>query len=187
MTRQGVGRAHDLSRGFGPVSDSRARVLILGSLPGRRSIADAEYYAQPRNVFWRIMGELAGADPALDYLQRLERLKAAGIALWDVLAAGERPGSLDSAIVRASIVVNDISAFLGEHPGIRLICCNGRMAAELYDRHVVPGLRVAHQHIVRVRLPSTSPANASVPYAHKLQRWAETLQPVLRNVAQHRG
>jgi double-stranded uracil-DNA glycosylase len=100
------------------VSDVRARVLILGSLPGRRSIADAEYYAQPRNAFWHILGELAGAGPDLDYPHRLERMKAAGIALWDVLAAGERPGSLDSAIVRSSIVINDIGDFLATHRDI---------------------------------------------------------------------
>jgi double-stranded uracil-DNA glycosylase len=180
MKRDGSGRAHALSHGFGPVSDARARLLILGSLPGRRSIADAEYYAQPRNAFWRIIGELAGAGPDLDYRQRLERMKAAGIALWDVLAAGERPGSLDSAIVRTSIVVNDIGDFLRQHPDVRLICCNGRTASQLYDRHVLPMLSAELQQIARVTLPSTSPANASVPYADKLLRWAEALQPVLR-------
>ncbi len=180
MTRDGAGRAHDLSHGFGPVSDVRARVLILGSLPGRRSLADAEYYAQPRNAFWHILGELAGAGPDLEYPHRLERMKAAGIALWDVLAAGERPGSLDSAIVRNSVVINDIGGFLATHRDITLICCNGRTAAQLYDRHVHPALEPDLQQIVRAVLPSTSPANASVPYAVKLQRWAEVLQPALR-------
>ncbi len=164
-----------LSIGFGPIAAPEARVLILGSLPGRRSLADAQYYAQPRNAFWRIMGELAGAGPDLPYTQRLRRLTSAGIALWDVLAAGERPGSLDSAIVRSSIVVNDINGFLSSHAQIRLICCNGGKATELLQRKVLPTLTGRAASIVWQQLPSTSPAHASVSYEHKLHRWRQAI------------
>ena len=122
-------RACALSVGFPPIADARARVLVLGSLPGVKSLEMREYYAQPYNAFWRIMGELFGAGPELAYAARLARLRAHGIAVWDVLAAGEREGSLDSAIVPASIVVNDFNAFFERHRRIGLICFNGNTAA----------------------------------------------------------
>ena len=105
-----------LAQSFPPVADSSARVLILGSMPGAASLTAHQYYAHPRNAFWRIMGDLIGAGPDLPYAQRLERLKAAGIALWDVIAECHRPGSLDSAIVGESVVANDFSAFFGRAP-----------------------------------------------------------------------
>lgn len=164
-----------LSRGFAPVSAPDARVLILGSLPGRRSLEERCYYAQPRNAFWDIMGALCGAGRELAYEQRLARLRAAGIALWDVLAAGQRPGSLDSAIVPATIVANDLNGFLCRHARIRLVCFNGVKAAELYRRTVLPTLDRAHAGLRYHTLPSSSPANATVRYPEKLRRWAQAL------------
>ena len=119
-----------LSVGFPPIGDARARVLVLGSLPGRKSLEMQEYYAQPYNAFWRIMGELVGAGPDLSYRARLARLRARRVAVWDVLAAGEREGSLDSAIVPASMVVNDFDTFFARHRKIELLCFNGNTAAE---------------------------------------------------------
>ena len=95
------------SESFPPIAADGARVLILGSLPGTRSLADQQYYAQPQNAFWKMMGEFFGAGPELPYAARTERLSASGIALWDVIASAERPGSLDSSIVSRSVVVND--------------------------------------------------------------------------------
>ena len=115
-----------LSVGFPPIADARARVLVLGSLPGRKSLEMGEYYAQPYNAFWRIMGAMFGAGPELTYAARVERLREHGIAVWDVLAAGEREGSLDSSIVRESIVVNDFNSFFERHRAIRLICFNSK-------------------------------------------------------------
>lgn len=166
-----------LSVGFAPVADSRARVLVLGSLPGRKSLEMREYYAQPYNAFWRIMGELFGAGPALPYAARLERLRAQRIAVWDVLAAGEREGSLDSAIVPASIVVNDFNAFFARHARIRLICFNGNTAARLFARKVLPRLERKWAAVERRVLPSTSPAYASLKFAQKLERWGAVLAP----------
>jgi TDG/mug DNA glycosylase family protein len=158
--------------GFPPVSNSDARVLILGSLPGRRSLLEREYYAQPQNVFWRIMGELCDAGPGLPYEQRLERLKMRGVALWDVLASAERKGSLDSAIVASSIEINDFPGFFRAHAGIGEVFFNGGMAEALYRRHVLPRLPPAVAALPRTRLPSTSPAHAARPFAVKLAAWS---------------
>jgi hypoxanthine-DNA glycosylase len=164
-----------LSVGFPPVADAHARVLVLGSLPGRKSLQMREYYAQPYNAFWRIMGELIDAGPALQYPERLVRLRAHGVAVWDVLAAGEREGSLDSAIVPASIVVNDFSAFFERHRQLRLVCFNGNTAAGLYARKVMPGLAPQWAAMERRALPSTSPAYASLRFEQKLARWRDAL------------
>jgi hypoxanthine-DNA glycosylase len=171
-----------LSRGFPPIADSGARVLILGSLPGRKSLEMSQYYAQPQNGFWRIMGELFGAGPEVPYDARRQRLVAAGVAVWDVLAAGERAGSLDSAIVTASIVVNGFQAFFERHPAIRLVCCNGTKASELYHRYVLPTLTPPFVELPVRRLPSTSPANASMRFDTKLELWRGALSQIPEQV-----
>jgi TDG/mug DNA glycosylase family protein len=173
-----VSRRLPLSVGFAPVAAADARVLVLGSLPGRMSLARREYYAQPHNAFWKIMGQLAGAHPELPYEQRLAALRSHAVALWDVLAAGERSGSLDSAIVASSIVVNDFGTFFAAHRGIRLVCFNGTKAAELYRRRVLPALPAESAALPTRLLPSTSPAHASLRFAEKLARWSAALAPI---------
>lgn len=163
------------SSGFPPVVGGRPRALILGSLPGRKSLEAGQYYAQSRNSFWPIMGELFDAGPELAYRDRKRRLTARAVALWDVLASARRPGSLDSKIDRSTIVVNDFGPFLEEHETIRLICFNGRTAAAMYERHVLPDLTGAAREIQRHILPSTSPAHAALSYADKLERWSRAL------------
>ena len=165
----------ELSVGFAPIAGGRPRVLVLGSLPGRKSLEMGQYYAQPQNGFWRIMGAIFGAGPSLPYPERLERLIAKRVAVWDVLAAGERDGSLDSAIVPASIVVNDFGAFFVRHADIGFVCFNGAKAADLYRRHVLPVLVPRFASLPHRVLPSTSPANASVPFASKLAIWSAAL------------
>jgi hypoxanthine-DNA glycosylase len=169
-----------LSSGFPPVARDDARLLILGSLPGARSIEAQQYYAQPRNAFWRIMGELVGAGPELGYARRLRQLEESAIALWDVAAAAERPGSLDTSIVPASVAPNDFGGFFEVHRRIGLICFNGAKAAELYRRLVIPGLDARFAAIPAERLPSTSPAHAGMPYAKKLQAWTRVAEHLQR-------
>ena len=164
-----------LSQGFPPIADARARVLVLGTLPGRKSLEMQQYYAQPHNAFWRIMGQLCGAEQSLPYAARLERLRRARIAVWDVLAAGEREGSLDSAIVPSSIVVNDFAAFFARHPRIALVCFNGNTAAALFRRKVLPTLAPEPAALPTHVLPSTSPAYASLRFEQKLERWSTVL------------
>jgi hypoxanthine-DNA glycosylase len=123
------------------------------------------------------MGDLFGAGPALPYPERVERLVANGVAVWDVLAAGERPGSLDSAIVSSSIVINDFGLFFTRHRAIELVCCNGQKAAALYRRRVLPTLPSALAALPTAVVPSTSPAHASLSFAAKLARWSAVLSP----------
>ena len=160
-----MSRAHS----FPPVVDARGRVLILGSMPGKASLRAVEYYAHPRNLFWRFMEELFGIDRHARYEARTEALLAKHVALWDVLETCTRESSLDSDIVPDSIVPNDLPGLLAEHTGIRAICFNGAKAAQLFDRHVAP--RLGAREVVLHRLPSTSPANASIPYEKKLSDW----------------
>jgi hypoxanthine-DNA glycosylase len=154
-------------------------VLILGSLPGRMSLEKQQYYGQPRNAFWPIMAALCGAGPELEYDARIARLEAAGVALWDVLAAAHRPGSLDSAIVPGTIEINDFGSLFERCPGVRGVFCNGRKAADLYRRRVLPCLGPAPAALPLTTLPSTSPAHAGMPLARKLVLWRAALEPLL--------
>jgi double-stranded uracil-DNA glycosylase len=169
-----------LSRGFPPVVGSEPRVLLLGSLPGRASLEAGQYYAQPRNAFWTIVGELCGARSDLDYADRLEALTRSGIALWDVLHAAVRPGSLDSNIIAASQRVNDIAALIAAHETISLVAFNGQKAAEIFRRRIESSL--ARTDIAFATLPSTSPAHATLTRDEKLVTWREVLMPHLRAV-----
>ena len=159
-------------RGFAPVAAPDARILVLGSMPGVASLRQARYYAHPRNAFWPIAAAVHGFDPALDYPDRLRALQAAGVALWDVLQACERPGSLDADIRGDTLVANDFAAFLERHPAIVRVCFNGGKAASLYRRHVLPGLAAGLEY---VDLPSTSPAHAAVSFEQKLAAWSRAL------------
>ena len=155
---------------FPPIASRLSRVLILGTMPGKASLRERQYYAHPRNLFWPILGEILGIDPAHPYEARVAAVRSAGIAVWDVLRSCTRASSLDSDIDALSVVPNDFAAFLAEHPEIRRICFNGATAEALYMRHVRPRLAAAPE-VRHLRLPSTSPANASVPLADKLRAW----------------
>lgn len=163
------------SQGFAPIARADARVLILGSLPGRESLRRRQYYAQPHNAFWKIMGILIDAGPQRSYAERRARLLAERIAVWDVCAAAYRAGSLDAAIVASSVVANDFGRFLARHPGIGLVCFNGGKAAALYRRHVLPALPEPLRALRCVVLPSTSPAYASLKFEGKVAAWTVLL------------
>ena len=152
---------------FPPVSNADARVLILGSMPGKKSLQEKQYYALPQNVFWKIMGELAGAYPGLPYEKRLDALKASGIALWDVLASCERRSSLDAHITQES--ANDFTSFFAQHPHITHVFFNGAKAEQCF-RKFVQGKQVLPP-LEFCRLPSTSPAHAGMRYEGKLDAW----------------
>ena len=124
---------------FDPVATPGAEALILGSLPGRKSLEMQQYYAHPQNAFWRLITQILGAEWPLPYTRRVKLLTENRIALWDVLAAAERPGSLDSSIVHASALANDFAAFFRAHPQIRRVYFNGRKAEELYAVSCYPG------------------------------------------------
>lgn len=172
----GAGGAHASearAKSFPAVVGADACILILGSMPGAASLAAGEYYAHPQNQFWRILGEICGAAPALPYPTRLERLCAHRIALWDVLDSCVRPGSLDSAIEHTSAIANDIPGLLRGAPQIRRICCNGATAYHGVRRYF--GGELDALGIAVLRLPSTSPAHASWSFARKLAAWRAAL------------
>jgi len=194
--------------GFAPIARADARVLILGTVPSRRSLEAGQYYAHPRNAFWPIVEQLfadcagpggvsrgsarpghsrpdttspssaslagngrAGAGPGsprLDYRARIALLLEARVALWDVLRAAERPGSLDADI--SAPVASDFAGFFARHPVVRTVFFNGRTARALWERHVAPALTAGLEPGL-VTLPSTSPANAALTFADKLAAW----------------
>ena len=157
---------------FPPIAQPDARVLVLGSMPGERSLREQQYYAHPRNAFWWIMGEFFGAGPELAYAERTRRLEASGVALWDVLRRCVRPGSLDGAIVGATEEANDFASFLARQPSIEAAFFNGAKAEQAWRRHVEPDLDP--RYLPRLeRLPSTSPAHASLSRNDKLAAWRQ--------------
>lgn len=160
---------------FEPVEDRNAEILILGSMPGRASLMAGQYYAHARNSFWRIIAELLQFDARAPYEARLRALKSARIALWDVLHSCTREGSLDSSIGRDGQTANDFRTFFRTHRRISRVFFNGAKAEDCFKRHV---LRDIHGSTLSyARLPSTSPANASMSFAEKLGAWRAILKP----------
>jgi double-stranded uracil-DNA glycosylase len=161
----------DHDRCFAPIARRDATTLLLGSLPGRKSLEMQQYYAHPQNAFWKLVATIFGAGGSLSYRRRVQLLTTNRIAVWDVLAAAERPGSLDSSIVHASALANDFAAFFRAHPHIRRVFFNGRKAEQMYRRFVLPTIGPGFSHIRYECLPSTSPAHAGMTFAKKLGRW----------------
>lgn len=157
-------------RGFPPISLPDARLLVLGSMPGRESLAQGRYYAHPRNGFWPIMSSLFDLRDG-GYQQRADQLARKRVAVWDVLKACFRTGSLDSAIDGRSIITNDFHRFYNSHPDISLVFFNGAKAESVYLKHILPGLDGPAAAIRLQRLPSTSPAHASMSLEQKTEAW----------------
>ncbi|WP_126286200.1 DNA-deoxyinosine glycosylase [Burkholderia stagnalis] len=151
-------------QGFPPVVGPATQTIILGSFPGEASLDAAQYYAHPRNQFWRLLGTVLG-EPALHelaYDARLERVLAHGIGIWDVLAACHREGSLDSAIRHAK--PNDFDALREHAPLLKKVCFNGKTAGRFAEVIGAAG----YETLV---LPSSSPANAMLSFEQKLAFW----------------
>ena len=151
-------------RSFPPVVDERSLILVLGTLPGEESLRRLEYYAHPRNLFWPIVFAMFGETPPTTYADKLHFVAGRRIALWDVVASGQRLASADSTI--AGEVPNTIHQLLDAHPEIRAVAFNGSGARRLYDRHFT-----RHAGLRYLALPSTSPAHARLGFADKLARW----------------
>ncbi len=156
-------------RSFDPISSESSRILILGSMPGERSLAAAQYYAHPRNAFWKIMQRVVGWEDGAEYDERILALKARGIALWDVLHSCHRKGSLDAAIRAGSVKVNDFRAFFQRHPKIDTVLFNGGTSERYYKQYVLPKLE--RTDISHLRMPSTSPAHAAMSFEKKAAVW----------------
>lgn len=155
------------SSAFEPVFDEEARVLVLGSLPGVRSLERGQYYAHPQNAFWRIMGALLGGDlVALPYEARLEALRRSRVALWDSIATAVRPGSLDADVRDATPA--DLPGLVARLPALRAVAFNGALSAKI-GRRQLAGTRGP----ALLDMPSTSPANAGLSFEEKLKRWSK--------------
>lgn len=156
---------------FAPVVDEHTRLLICGSLPGEASLAAGRYYAHPQNQFWRLLSEVVGeAIDALSYQERLVRLRAQGIGLWDVVATARRTGSLDQAL--RDVEATPLSTLVASLPRLRGVGFNGGTAARLGRRSLAGSVG-----LTLIDLPSSSPAY-TLPFAAKAERWAE-LRPLL--------
>ncbi len=151
--------------GLPPAIGRETRLVVLGSFPGAASLAAGEYYAHPRNQFWPILSAIWGVDlRALPYARRLDTLKRRGLGLWDVYARCRREGSLDSAIEDA--VVNDFASLRRRAPKLSAVAHNGGESARHMPHTAALGVPV-------LKLPSTSPANASWSFERKLAAWRE--------------
>jgi TDG/mug DNA glycosylase family protein len=152
-----------LLTGLPPVLDAETRVLILGSFPGEASLQAQQYYAHPRNQFWRLLSEVVNEDLyGLPYEERLTRLRAHRIGLWDVIDACEREGSLDSAIRKAQH--NDFDSLKHQCPQLKRVCFNGKTSGKFAPRFAEAGFET-------LVLPSSSPANMQLNFAQKLAVW----------------
>ena len=158
-----------LIEGLPPIIEEGAQSLILGNMPSVMSLSAQQYYANPRNAFWRITGEIFGFDTSAQYDARTAALTAHGIAVWDVLRSCRRVGSLDSAVEPDSMVANDFGQLFERHPRITWVFFNGAAAEKNFNRliRIAPDLRYQ-------RLPSTSPAQ-TMRYDDKLAAWREAI------------
>lgn len=169
---------------FPPVARKDAVICILGSMPGRASLEADQYYAHPRNAFWRLLESVLGIPCSLPYPERLERLKERRTALWDVLGTCARDGSLDSRIEPSSIIPNDFATFFAMHPLIGTVFFNGGKAEAVYRREVLPTLAEPARSIRLLRLPSTSPAHAGMTFEQKKDAWGRLGRVLEENASQ---
>jgi len=157
--------------GFNLLGHSNAKVLILGSMPSIKSLEKQQYYAHPQNAFWRIMAHLYNQGKVLGYQQGEALLIEQGIALWDVLKFCDRQGSLDSAINKETMEVNDFANLFLKFPQLRYVFFNGSMAESTYKKQVWPFVAESAPYIKYKKLPSTSPAYAAMKFEAKLAAW----------------
>lgn len=163
----------ELIKAFPPILPDKPHVLILGTMPGVKSLEANQYYAHPQNQFWKFMGEIYGADLSLPYNKRVQILKERGVAVWDVVLACIRKGSMDSEIQNET--PNDFEKFYNQHPSIKLVVFDSLTAEKIYMRRVLPTLT---KELEYKRVPSPSPAHARMSYAAKLAVWSEVLTKI---------
>lgn len=152
--------------GFPPLVQPDSKVLILGSMPGEKSLAEQQYYAHPRNFFWPFIAAVSNETLPKTYEEKKALLIRNKIALWDVCDACIRSGSLDTAIVDE--IPNKLEQFLDRNSGIHTIAFNGKKAAALFHKYFTPRERYTY-----INLPSTSPANAGMGIEEKHALWME--------------
>lgn len=160
-----------LKTGFAPIVSTNSTMLILGSMPGELSLKMNQYYAHPRNAFWFIIEKLFDIKASEPYENRVARLKESPVAVWDVLKMCQRSGSLDASINAQSMVVNDFPSFFRAYPTITRIFFNGALAEKEFKKNVASSLDMPSARFEYTRLPSTSPAMASLSLEKKTLQW----------------
>ncbi len=165
-------------KGFQPILHKDAKILVLGSMPSEISIQKQEYYGHPRNAFWPIMSALfaENGERVYDYSQRKEILINNKVAVWDVLQSCHREGSLDTAIKMESIRINDFSHLFSTFKSIRNVFFNGSKAEIIFKKHVLPTLLEQFETIQYTKLPSTSPAYATISVKQKTEIWEKEIK-----------
>ena len=160
-----------LCKSFSPSVNTKSEILILGSMPGVRSLTEQQYYAHPLNRFWKIMGRACNSDNilSLSYQDKLQVLLDSKIALWDVIQSCNRDGSLDSNIQNEK--PNNILKLLKQFPNIKVICLNGNKAYSAFKKYF-PELLKQYKCC---KLPSTSPANARYGFEDLFQEWSRVI------------
>lgn len=161
-----------MKKAFTPIVNKDSYILILGTMPGEKSLELQEYYGNRGNQFWKIMFQIFNKPFTQDYSKRIQLLTDNNIALWDVLAYCEREGSLDSRIKNE--VSNNFTGFYSSYPKIKNVFFSSKNAAAYYDRYV--GRREGINYDV---LPSPSGANATKTYLEKLKIWEQKIMPLI--------
>ena len=159
----------DFSKSFEPVIFNDTEILILGSLPGKKSIELNQYYGHPRNRMWNILSKIINSEISTDYASKKLFLMKYKIGLWDVAHCAERKGSLDVNIKRE--IPNDIQSLLIDFPSIKVIGFNGKKSESMFNKFFKP-----KPHIKYVSLPSSSPANMAISFEDICSRWSELLK-----------
>jgi TDG/mug DNA glycosylase family protein len=161
-----MARVHSIE----PIIGRCPRIIILGSMPGIISINAAQYYANPRNMFWTVLAELFGIDIDCDYETKVQQVRDLPVILWDTIKSCHREGSLDSKILNTEIEANDIVALLERYATVQAIAFNGGASAKYFDRLIKPQLP-SDLSVELLKMPSTSPANAGMKFEQKLDLW----------------
>jgi hypoxanthine-DNA glycosylase len=156
-------------RSFQPISSPDTKILILGTMPGDKSIALGEYYGHPRNRFWQMISNITNNPLPQDYIQKKALLLRTKIGIWDVVHTAIRKGSLDSAITGEE--PNDLDSFISKHEKLRVIAFNGAKAKALFDKYFTK-----HDTIKYLSLPSTSPANTGISFQEICNEWMQILR-----------
>ncbi|WP_369765080.1 DNA-deoxyinosine glycosylase [Flavobacterium sp. WC2429] len=150
---------------FSPFINSETKILILGTMPGIASLEKQEYYAHPRNHFWKIMCTLLDSLPiSVVFEEKIKLLQNNKIGLWDVLENCERNGSLDTNIKNQK--ENDFFTLFKNYPTITKIIFNGKESHKYFLKKFgqIKG-------ITYYVMPFTSPAN-TMSFEKKLEIWS---------------
>mgnify|MGYP001567098929 FL=1 len=161
--------SNEFKNSFAPISNNETQILILGSLPGEKSLQMAEYYAHPQNRFWRVLAKLTNSPLPIDYGEKIDLLLKNNLGVWDVVKTAKRIGSLDTNILDE--VPNDLEGFIEDHPNLEVIVFNGSKSQKLFDKYFIrePNLKY-------LELPSTSPANATYNFERLCERWLQIVR-----------